>query len=89
MDEQTQTMQGAVAEYNAKQSNIQLPDLDMAKHPSQVYLADDISEEFLFNEQFIESNVGEGMSAFAIYLMMGMHNFLLPSLLYILFSTKA
>ena len=85
MGEQNKTFEEALDEYKSKKSYIQLPDLDMAMHPNKIYFTDDISNKERFNEQFIESHVNEGMSAFAIYLMMGMHNVLLPSLIYVLF----
>ena len=84
MDEQNKTFKATLEDYKTKKSHIQLPDLNMAMHPSKVYFADDISDKEHFNERYIESNVGEGMSAFAIYLMMGMHNVVLASLLSIL-----
>lgn len=80
-----QKINTSIEEYKSKPSNIQLPDIDMAMHPSKVYFADDISDTELFNDRFIESRVHEGMGAFAIYLMVGIHNFTFIFLFYLVF----
>ncbi len=59
-----------IEEYRNKSTNIELPPPNMQKLPSQASFSDDISDDKLFNDRFIESHISEGMSAFPIYLMM-------------------
>ncbi|MFD4841068.1 hypothetical protein ACFWP0_26440, partial [Achromobacter sp. NPDC058515] len=47
----------------------QLPDIRIAMWPGQVSFSDDLSDENLFNERYLESRVFVGKLAFVLYLV--------------------
>lgn len=77
----TEIRQETLQEYNNDSTTIPLPPTDIAMHPSQVSFDDDVSDQRLFNERFIESRVHEGMNSSALYLAAMIHNTLGLSLL--------
>jgi len=61
-------------DYQNDSTTIPLPDINMAMHPGQVCFGNNVSDETMFNERFIESRVHEGMNTFVLYLAAMMHN---------------
>jgi len=79
--------QETLQDYNNDSTTIPLPDINMAMHPGQVCFSDDVSDETMFNERYIESRVHEGMNAFVLYLAAMMHNVMFVSILSALIYT--
>lgn len=72
--EEPELRQETLQEYNNDSTTIPLPPTDIAMHPSQVSFDDDISDNKLFNDRYIESRVHVGMNSFALYLAAMFHN---------------
>ncbi len=63
--------------YEHRKDHTELPALDVALHPSEVHLADDISDQKQFNKRFIESRLSDKEGSQGLYVAMAFHNFFL------------